>query len=362
MAKKKSRRPRQPQQKAPAKPMPQVEKMRPPGGELPAEAKLEDQFAGLQQAVGPNIEKLETVRGHPVLAYYFDERGRLGDEQMLWIYEHLRRIGKQEKLSLWLYSRGGSTVVPVKLVSLLREYAKTLAVLIPYRAHSAASHIAMGADEIVMTEMSELGPVDPSRNHPLLPRVKGPDDREIPFAVSVQDLRHVLSFIEREIGRDEMTPKAAAMIYTALFEKVHPLAIGGLEQSYELAHQVSEAVLATHMDREKNADEIAEISTAMGETYKDHSYPITRREAKQIGLKVVDASNDETRAMWDLFSVYFNMRLDGGGEINGEKAVVARVGHIDSTSGNTLGVQLTSIKNPQLQTTNWQTQWLKDPE
>jgi ATP-dependent protease ClpP protease subunit len=316
----------------------------------------------IEKKIQPVLGQLEAIRGHPVLAYYFDEGAQLGDEQMLWLYEHLRRIGRQPKVSLWLYSRGGSTVVPVKVVQLIREFCDEFAVLVPYRAHSASTHIALGADEIVMTEMSELGPVDPSRTHPLLPRVKARDGTEMPFAVSVQDLRHVLSFIEREIGKEEMTPDAAATIYTALFDKVHPLAIGGLEQSYELAHQVSEAVLGTHMDPKADADEIHRIATRMGDTYKDHTYPVSRREAKAVGLKVSDATPDETDAMWALFTAYYTIGLGGEGEVNGQKARLARVAHIDSRCGVSLGVQLTSITDANIQATNWHTKWLTAPK
>lgn len=45
---------------------------------------------------------------------------------------------------------------------MFREYSKqgSFSVLTPYRAHSAATVISLGADEIIMTEKSELGPID----------------------------------------------------------------------------------------------------------------------------------------------------------------------------------------------------------
>lgn len=301
--------------------------------------------------------ELEQVRGHPVISYFLVDGAQLADEQMLHLYEHLRRIGRREKISLWLYSRGGSTVIPAKVVPLIREYCSEFAVLVPYRAQSSATMIALGADEIVMTEMSELGPVDPSRSHPLLPRVKGPDGDEMPFAVSVQDLRHVLSFIEREIGRDQMTGKAAATIYTALFDKVHPLAIGGLEQSYELAHQVSELVLASHLDPTDKASEIKRLAKQMGENYKEHTFPIGRGEARRAGLKVVDATPEEADAIWALFLAYDTINLNLEGQIDGQKAVGTRLGHIDSDCGLSLGTQLTSTKDPKKQMIGWRSVW-----
>ncbi len=314
----------------------------------------------IAKQTAPAREALEQVRGHSVIAYYLADGAQLADEQMLHLYEHLKRLGRRDKISLFLYSRGGSTVIPAKVVPLVREYCSEFAVLVPYRAQSSATMIALGADEIVMTEMSELGPVDPSRNHPLLPRVKQPDGEEVTLAVSVQDLRHVLGFIEREVGREKMTPDAAALIYTALFEKVHPLAIGGLEQSYELAHQVSELVLGTHMDTATQGDEIRRIAERMGERYKEHTFPIGRREARDAGLKVVDATSEEAEVMWTPYLAYNGIMVDGEGQIGKEKATVTRLGHIDSERGNSLGTQLTSTKDPRHQMVGWNSVW--DPE
>jgi ClpP class serine protease len=52
--------------------------------------------------------------------------------------------------------------VPWRLISLFREYAAKVAVLLPYRAYSAATLLALGADEIVMHPFAEMGPIDPT--------------------------------------------------------------------------------------------------------------------------------------------------------------------------------------------------------
>ncbi len=43
------------------------------------------------------------------------------------------------------------------------------------------------------------------------------------------------------------TPEAMAQIVTALFDKIHPLAIGAIEQSYALAKLIGTRCLSTHM-------------------------------------------------------------------------------------------------------------------
>ena len=59
--------------------------------------------------------------------------------------QHLRAMGKVKAIDLFLYSAGGDTMVPWRLVSMIREYCDTFSILIPYKAHSAATMIALEA-------------------------------------------------------------------------------------------------------------------------------------------------------------------------------------------------------------------------
>ena len=48
------------------------------------------------------------------------------------------------------------------IVSLIREFDKDFEVLVPYRCHSSGTLTALGAKRIVMDQLSELSPIDPS--------------------------------------------------------------------------------------------------------------------------------------------------------------------------------------------------------
>src|SRR5262249_9542050 len=149
-----------------------------------------------------------------------------------WVLESL---GVVDELDVALASRGGATELPVLIISLLRARAAHLNVLVAGVAHSAATATALGADAIIMTAQAQLGPTDPARRHPLLPRPEGSTE---PITLSVQDLRRSMEFVKREIGEDA-TPEIMGQVIRALFDKVHPMAIGAIEQSYELAKQVA---------------------------------------------------------------------------------------------------------------------------
>jgi len=72
----------------------------------------------------------------------------------------LLNIGYVKTLNLILSSPGGEGTVVEKFVSLCREQCQKFRVIIPHEAKSAATLIALGADEIIMGPSSELGPID----------------------------------------------------------------------------------------------------------------------------------------------------------------------------------------------------------
>lgn len=108
------------------------------------------------------IKRIQELRSSYVFCYLTSVRegvpGAIASDQVRVFFEHLLLLPSKpvEKLDVFLVSNGGDSVVPWRLVSLLREYAKSFSVLIPYRAYSAASLLALGADEIVIIHSRRL--------------------------------------------------------------------------------------------------------------------------------------------------------------------------------------------------------------
>lgn len=65
-------------------------------------------------------------------------------------------------IDLMLETNGGYTDATEKVVALLRVCAPDLRVIVPRRAKSNGTLVALAAQEIVMGPMSELGPIDPN--------------------------------------------------------------------------------------------------------------------------------------------------------------------------------------------------------
>jgi hypothetical protein len=271
------------------------------------------------------ISQLQGLRSSSVLTFVASPDVMIRGDVIENVYEQLVNIGKVRQIDLFLHSAGGQTEVPWRLIALIRDFCDRFGVLIPAIAHSAATHLAMGADEVVMGPLSELSPVDPARSHPLLPR---PKEDQPPVTVSVQDLRHCMEFVKNGIG--DSSPDSLARIITALFDKVHPLAVGAIQQSYELSRLISRRALSTHMDPKKQKKQIERIVNAFSDQFFSHQYRIGWKEAKETGLNVIYADNELWEAMWALYknySAYF-----GTARKLGEGERVARpIVWIDST-------------------------------
>ncbi|MDI6776318.1 MAG: hypothetical protein QMD03_03610 [Syntrophales bacterium] len=226
-------------------------------------------------------------------------------EMILPLFEVLQKIGKTKHLDVFLYTTGGATEVPWRIVSLIREFCDEFTAIIPFIALSAGTHIALGADQLLMSEISTLGPVDPTTRHALLPR----DKNDQPIPVSVEDLKNCIKFISQQLkDQDEelkYTPTDMTNIVSKLFEHIEPLAIGAVERAYGLSRLVTRKVLETHLDASKDKDKIDTIVNKIGGEYFSHSFPITRRDVEQeLKLKVEKPSADLFDKIWALYEYY----------------------------------------------------------
>jgi hypothetical protein len=252
------------------------------------------------------IAKIEEMRGSKVICYLTSLRpgipAQIADDQVRVIYDHLLALPTrpEKKIDIFLVSNGGSGAVPWRLTALLREFAEQFGVLIPYRAYSAATMLALGADEIVMHPFGEMGPIDPTVSNEFNPVEAGTHRR---IGISVEDVKAYISFIKDSVGirhEDELI-KAVEI----LANKVHPLALGNVERFVSQSRMIARKILRTHM---KDSDEhtIDEIVENLASKLYFHGHPINRREAREeLKLKVIDPPTAKLEvAMWDLYLEY----------------------------------------------------------
>lgn len=258
------------------------------------------------------IKKIEEKRGTKLVTYVTSTRSNLEVQMAIdmirKIYEHLKFIEEDKKgkidIDLLLVSNGGDGTVPWRLVTLIREYAKKFSVLIPFRAFSAATLTALGADEIVMHPMGMLGPTDPTVSNPFNP--SDPANPKNKLGISVEDVTAYISLIKEDAGithEDELV-----QAFNKLADNVHPLALGNVKRSLAQSRMMAHKLLSLHMNKSKEQHEINEIVDNLTSKLYYHGHPINRKEAKdQIGLRTItNATPEIEKLMWDLYMEYEN--------------------------------------------------------
>lgn len=259
------------------------------------------------------IKQLEDKRGSKIISYFTAERQnfgtQMGSDTIPLFFEHLRSTKKVKKIDLFLYTRGGHTLTPNRIVHLLREFCEELSVLIPFRAHSSGTILALGADEIVMGPMGELGPVDPSVTNVFNPLTDEKDPKKGNIPVSVEDVSAYMTLI-KEKGLNE--PNVISTGLKALTDRIHPLALGNVHRQYLLIRTLSKRLLELHMKGEEEKKKIENIVDVLSEKLYFHGYEISRHEAKEIiGLNVSYPAEEIEKLMWELYMEYQNELLPG---------------------------------------------------
>jgi hypothetical protein len=249
------------------------------------------------------IKQIEALRGSKVISYFLSDRtgalAQIAEDAVRPMYDHLRAIGPVPKIDLFLYSIGGMTDVPWRIVSMIREFTEEFAVLIPYKAMSAATMIALGADEIVMGRKGELGPIDPQ-----LQIERGGDaETSVQEQIAVEDIMSYIRFVRQRVEvKDEA---ALAGIVTALAERVDPRTLGQINRMHSHIRDVARKLLMARSEG-KTPDEahLGLVIETLAEQTFQHGHAIGRREAKTIGLNVIPSDGEIEDLMWSLFEAY----------------------------------------------------------
>ena len=126
------------------------------------------------------------------VTYWNGNNGSICGNDVIAIYEMLQKVKKTDTLYLFIKSDGGNGKSSLRIVNMLRQYCKKIIALVPLECASAATMLAIGADEIRMGPMAYLTAVDTSLTHSL-----SPIDRDNGLvSVSLDELNRVIRSCE----------------------------------------------------------------------------------------------------------------------------------------------------------------------
>lgn len=250
------------------------------------------------------IQEIEQERKSKLIAYITgDRRGletKISTDVFPMFHKHLANIGEQKTIDLFLYSTGGMTIGGYALVNLVREFCERFCVIIPFKALSCATLVALGADEIVMTKMGQLSPIDPSVHHPLAPVVQLPGKPPQLAPVNVEDVSAFIELAEKEVHLTE--EDSMRKVLEILASKVNPLVLGAVQRSREQIAFLASMLMRYHTQDQERIDET--VRTLTRERFS-HDYIFSRREAQEVlGLNIVRPAERLTNRIIALFDAY----------------------------------------------------------
>ncbi len=243
--------------------------------------------------------QIEALRERPLISFFTSLRpfatGSMAGDSISEFIKQLNEIPKNEtRVDILIVSLGGDPMVSWRVISMLRERFKTIGVLLPYAAFSAATLLALGADEIIMHPFSNLGPVDPQLSYER--RVPGQPSQTERVNFGAEDLRHFMDYMRSDVGITDQEQMEKA--FELICKDVGAIQIGISKRSSYLALSLGEKLLTLHMGDQNKVKAIAE---ALNKSFYHHGYPLGRNEAKGIGLKVKEPPEELEKLMWQVW-------------------------------------------------------------
>lgn len=194
---------------------------------------------------------------------------------------------------LLLVSPGGDGEVAVRLVRAAQARCKTLTVIVPDYAKSAATLLALGAHQILMGPTSDLGPVDPQ------------------FPIGEYDLvsaKDIIAAVERALDDVAARPDTYPL-HSALLADVNALKVEQARSALARTDDLVREALRSNPDR--SAEEIKNLVQRLHEPLieapKDHAAIFGAGYAKELGLpvRICDPASDQWKRIWQLWMHYY---------------------------------------------------------
>ena len=205
-------------------------------------------------------------------------------------------------IGLLLNSPGGNVDAAEKLIHLLRqtvspesgERSGQLEVIVPDAAKSAATLMALGADRILMSDSSELGPIDPQIRL---------EERGTVEQCSVFDYLGAYEAAVQRVSNDPDNP-----IFRADFARFDSIVVEAMRQQVTRTRQIAERLLTRlGINPTRAPDALLDR-----QRFPSHGQMIGWRDARDIGLDQVEYMDPRT-PLWRMYGrLYRELRTAAG--------------------------------------------------
>lgn len=245
------------------------------------------------------VDAMASALGVPVWLLVQNGDGRLDDlNPAVWrLFRRHRNQIPSGGMALLIDSPGGFASTAYKIARLLQKRSGTFIAIVPQYAKSAATLLALGAQQILMGESAELGPLDAQfidrereKRASALEEVQALERLQAAALNTVDQAGFLL--VQRTAKRTDVV-LPSVMHFTAdlmrpLFEKIDVVRYSERSRMLKVAEEYANRLLRSAGYSSEN---VGSIARRLVEDYPEHGFVIDREEAQELGLKIESPSS-----------------------------------------------------------------------
>lgn len=273
-------------------------------------------FEELSNERKTQLQRISSIRNRDIIVYASNINANAPNSidysDILPFSDQLSNL-KSEDIDIILETPGGLAEVVEDLVKLVRKKHRDIGIIVPGTAKSAGTIFAMGADEILMGDLSALGPIDAQ-------------------IVSNGKRFSADAFLEglNKIKQEASSKKALELAYIPMLQNLSPGEIQHCENAQKFSktlvtnwlkeykfknwniHETSQTPV-TEQDKEERAEEIASLLCNHGR-WLTHGRSIKLRDLQNMKLSITDYSqnvelNDAITRYYTLLQMSFETNI-----------------------------------------------------
>ena len=258
----------------------------------------------------PELDAFTNARGRPSVFLFLTES--LGFEHVVWLRSMLGDY-QFEEMDLVIDSHGGSIHAAYQVIELLRLHTKRINACVPLYAKSAATLLCLGAEEIFVDELAQLGPLDTQ----IYEEKKGGKgeftsalnpfktlEQLQKFSLETLDIAVKMIAVRSGMDLDECLKHAIEFVRGTtgpLFTQLNPEKLGEYNRALSVGTEYGDRLLRrfTSWDEEKRKAILEQLVHG----YPSHEYIIDYHELKEMGFNVSLFTDSEHTAVQKLLGV-----------------------------------------------------------
>ncbi len=245
------------------------------------------------------LQKIQAARGRRLFVLMAADIDDDTYEEVCRWREELREAGSDEKLDVLIHSTGGGLSTCYQIARILARSANAWEALLPSLGPSGSTLISLGSARLVMSEVAQLGPIDPqviSKKHEKF----FASERQSPLEAfqAVKYLRGIalgsLDATMTFLFDKNVAPKPALEtscnfglhLVQPILAKIDPYDLGAFSLDASLAVHYCERI-ANPADPQKKTQRKVKVRDLV-EKYPAHEFVIDLEEAKALNFNVIE--------------------------------------------------------------------------